>query len=110
MKRGGKLFLQEMRRRLELRDLRSLDRRSMYSIFHPLDVNERLPRELLLEGKRYRWLEMRHLQIVGFLYLPALILAVVVLGSASLNLLLAFAVAGVALLGIFLYVLSARDR
>ena len=82
----------------------------MYSIFHPLDVNERLPRELILEGKRYRWLEMRHLQIVGFLYLPALILAVVVLGSASLNLLLAFAVAGVVLLGIFLYVLSARDR
>ena len=49
----------------------------MYSIFHPLDVNERLPRELILEGKRYRWLEIRHLQIVGFLYLPALILAVV---------------------------------
>src|SRR5438094_566238 len=110
MKRGGKLFLEEMRRRLEMRDLRSLERRSMYSIFHPLDVNERLPRELILEGKRYRWLEIRHLQIVGFLYLPALILAVVVLGSASLNLLLAFAIAGVALLGIFLYVLSARDR
>src|SRR5207247_10920492 len=104
MKRGGKLFLQEMRRRLELRDLRSLDRRSMYSIFHPLDANERLPRELLLEGKRYRWLEMRHLQIVGFLYLPALILAVVVLGSASLNLLLASALARVAALCSFLEV------
>jgi len=31
------------------RDLRSLDRRSMNSIFAPLDPNERLPRELLLE-------------------------------------------------------------
>ena len=34
------------------RDLRSLDRRSMYSIFAPLDADERLPRELILEGKR----------------------------------------------------------
>jgi len=81
----------------------------MYSILHPLDVNERLPRELLLEGRRYRWLEMRHLQIVGFLYLPALILMVVVIGSANFSLLLAFAVAGIALLGVFLYVVSARE-
>jgi len=81
----------------------------MYSIFHPLDVNERLPRELLLEGRRNRWLDMRHLQVIGFLYLPALILVVVVLGSANLSLLLAFAVAGVALLAVYLYVLSARE-
>jgi len=81
----------------------------MYSIFHPLDVNERLPRELLLEGRRNRWLDMRHLQVVGFLYLPALILVVVVLGSANLSLLLAFAVAGVALLAVYLYALAARE-
>ncbi|OLB94369.1 MAG: hypothetical protein E6I72_12865 [Chloroflexi bacterium] len=81
----------------------------MYSIFHPLDVNERLPRELLLEGRRNRWLDMRHLQVIGFLYLPALILVVVVLGSANLSLLLAFAVAGVALLAVYLYVLAARE-
>src|SRR5438270_10453510 len=99
-----------MRRHLELRDLRSLERRSMYSIFHPLDANERLPRELISEGRRYRWLEMRHLELLGFLYLPALILAIVVMGSAHLNLLLAFAVAGVALLGVFAYVLSAKHQ
>ena len=81
----------------------------MYSIFHPLDVNEQLPRELLLEGRRNRWLDMRHLQVVGFLYLPALILVVVVLGSANLSLLLAFAVAGVALLAVYLYALAARE-
>ena len=81
----------------------------MYSIFHPLDVNERLPRELLLEGRRNRWLDMRHLQVIGFLYLPALILVVVVLGSANLSLLLAFAVAGVALLAVYLYALAARE-
>jgi|ERR671934_1108272 hypothetical protein len=97
-----------MRRRLELRDLRSLERRSMYSIFHPLDVNERLPRELILEGRRYRWLELRHLEILGFVYLPLLILTVVILGSFSM--LVAFAVAGVAFAGVFAYVLSARYR
>ena len=97
-----------MRRRLELRDLRNLERRSMYSIFHPLDANERLPRELILEGRRYRWLEVRHLEILGFLYLPALILTVVVIGSVSMT--VAFVVAGAALLGVFAYVLSARTR
>ena len=38
--------------RPELRDLRSLERRSMYSIFAPLDASERLPRELLQRGRR----------------------------------------------------------
>jgi hypothetical protein len=33
--------------------MRSLDRRSMDSIFAPLDPNERLPRELLLERSRF---------------------------------------------------------
>jgi TRAP-type mannitol/chloroaromatic compound transport system permease large subunit len=97
-----------MRRRLELRDLRSLERRSMYSIFHPLDVDERLPRELILEGRRYRWLELRHIEILGFVYLPLLILTVVVLGSFSMA--LAFAVAGVAFAAVFAYVLSAKYR
>jgi hypothetical protein len=80
----------------------------MYSIFHPLDVNERLPRELIIEGRRYRWLEMRHLEILGFLYLPALILTIVVLGSLSM--IVAFAVAGVALLATFAFVLSVNRR
>jgi hypothetical protein len=97
-----------LRQRLELRDLRSLERRSMYSIFHPLDVNERLPRELLLEGRRYRWLELRHLEIFGFLYLPAIILTVVVVGSFSMA--VAFAVASLSLVGVFAYVLSAKRR
>jgi hypothetical protein len=95
-------------KRLELRDLRSLERRSMYSIFHPLDVNERLPRELILEGRRYRWVELRHLEIFGFLYLPALILTIVVVGTFSMA--LAFAVAGLSLLGAFAFVVAAKSR
>lgn len=36
---------------LEERDLRSLERASMYSIFGPLDENEPVPRRLQLEDK-----------------------------------------------------------
>ena len=57
------------------RYLRSLERRSMYSIFAPLDPAERLPRELILErppcffwgvrlGRRY---------LAGLLWVPALL-------------------------------------
>jgi hypothetical protein len=54
------------------RDLRSLDRRSMYSIFAPLDANERLPRELILESKRHRTIGRR--EVAGALWLPAVFL------------------------------------
>jgi hypothetical protein len=98
-----------MGRRLELRDLRSLERRSMYSIFHPLDPNERLPRELILEGRRYRFFERRTLFMwVGVLYLPALMLTVVVLGSFSLGALVVFGTAALALAGVYLYTIFAK--
>jgi hypothetical protein len=99
-----------MRRRLELRDLRSLERRSMYSIFHPLDPNERLPRELMLEGRRHRLFEIKSLLTwVGALYLPALILIVVVLGSLNVNAMVAAGVSGLALLGVYVFVLATRS-
>src|SRR5690242_20794100 len=97
-----------MGRRLELRDLRSLERRSMYSIFHPLDPNERLPRELMLEGRRHRLFEIGTLLTwVGFLYLPALILVVVILGS--LNVAVAVGIAGAGLLAVYAYVVATRS-
>ncbi len=99
-----------MRRRLELRDLRSLERRSMYSIFHPLDPNERLPRELMLEGRPHRLFEIQSLLTwVGVLYLPVLLLTVVVMGSLNINVVVAFGVAGLGLLGVYVYVLSTRS-
>ena len=108
---GGKLFLRAMPHHLELRNLRSLERKSMYSIFHPLDPNERLPRELILEGRRHRWFAQRTLfGLVGTLYLPGLILTIVVLGSLNLSLVFAFAIAGVVLALVFVYVLAARQR
>ena len=60
----------------EERELRSLDRRSMYSIFAPLDAEERLPRELILEGKRHRIIGRR--ELAGALWLPTLFLILAV--------------------------------
>ena|SRR5215472_2338167 len=97
-----------MGRRLELRDLRSLQRRSMYSIFHPLDVNERLPRELLL--RRKRMIDNYRLQLAAVLYLPALMLALVVMGSVGVNALVTFGVCGLLLVGFFIYALSGKYR
>ena len=56
--------------------MRSLDRRRMYEIFAPLDADERLPRELLLEGRRFRSVGRR--ELAGFLWLPALLVSLTV--------------------------------
>lgn len=82
----------------------------MYSIFHPLDANERLPRELVLEGKRHRLMELRHLEIAAALYLPALIFAIVLMGSVQVSVLAAFAIAGLVFTGFLVYVVAARSR
>ena len=54
-------------------DLRSLDRQRMYEIFAPLDVDERLPRELVMEGRRFKSLGRR--EAAGILWLPSLLLS-----------------------------------
>jgi hypothetical protein len=97
-------------RTLQERDLRSLDRRSMYSIFHPLDAGERLPRELILEGDRHRLMDIRRLELAGALYLPTLMLTLLVMGSLGVNGLVAFGVAGLLLVAFLLYALSWKNR
>jgi uncharacterized membrane protein YhaH (DUF805 family) len=72
-------------RRLEERELRSLERKSMYSIFAPLDADERLPRELILEARRYRALGRR--ELAGILWLPSLFLVLTVAGWRELSVL-----------------------
>jgi hypothetical protein len=42
----------------------------MYSIFAPLDPDEPLPRELLLEAKRHRTVGRR--EVAGMVWIPAL--------------------------------------
>ena len=60
-----------MRTQLRDGDMRSLERKRMYEIFAPLDADERLPRELLLEGRRFRSVGRR--ELAGLLWLPALL-------------------------------------
>jgi hypothetical protein len=45
----------------------------MYSIFAPLDPEERLPRELLMEQRRFRSVGRR--EAAGLLWLPALLVS-----------------------------------
>ena len=65
--------------RLEARDLRSLERRSMYSIFAPLDANERLPRELLQGSRRYPRAGRRELAVV--LWYPIALVLLTIFGA-----------------------------
>jgi len=51
--------------------LRSLERKSMETIFAPLDANEPLPRELLKDARRYKTLG--RWELAGALWLPALV-------------------------------------
>src|SRR5258708_17385096 len=83
----------------EGRDLRSLERRSMYSIFAPLDADERLPRELILEAKRHKTLGRR--ELAGALWLPALFLIVALISWARFSALQAFGLVSLLFCGVW---------
>jgi hypothetical protein len=83
----------------------------MYSIFHPLDPNERLPRELIREGNRHRWVSGGWLfSLVGTFYLPGLLLAIIVLASLHVSPPLAFGIGGVGLVGVYAFTIWARTK
>jgi hypothetical protein len=86
--------------------MRSLDRRRMYEIFAPLDADERLPRELLLEGRRYRSLGRR--EAAGVLWLPSLLLTLYVVNWLGLGGPVAIAVAVSVLVGLVLFAQSGK--
>lgn len=92
------------------RDLRSLDRPGLYTVFRPLDPNERLPRELLFERREgLTWgLRMGRQHIAGALWLPTLLATLAgvtwVAGSAAVALI----VAVVLLLCFWAYAFSKR--
>ena len=90
------------------RDLRSLERRSMYAIFAPLDPNERLPRELIMEGKRHRMLGRR--ELAGALWLPALFLILFLAGWGKVDAATAIAVIASAFVGLWAFVLFGDRR
>ena len=82
----------------------------MYSIFPPLDVNERLLRELMLEGRRKPWIDSNRFQLAAVLYLPVLMLAFVVMGSVGVDAMVALGVCGLLLVGFFIYALTGKYR
>ena len=88
------------------REMRSLERRSLHSIFAPLDPDERLPRELLLERRAaLPWPDWGFVigrqHVAGLLWLPALLLTLAFF--AWLGSLLAALVAVVLLLVAFTF-------
>ena len=85
------------------RDLRSLERRSMYAIFAPLDPDERLPRELILESKRHRMLG--RWELAGALWLPALFLILFLAGWGKLDAAAAVAVIATVFVGLWAFAL-----
>ena len=87
----------------EERELRSLDRRSMYSIFAPLDANERLPRELILEAKRHKTLGRR--ELAGALWLRALFLIIALMSWARFSALEAFGLVSLLYGGFWAFIL-----
>jgi hypothetical protein len=91
-------------------DMRSLERRRMYTIFRPLDANEPLPREKLVEGRRHLIGEVRRLEVAAALYLPAFFLAIYVMGSAGVPPLIAFGVVGLMFVAFFVWVVSGKYR
>jgi hypothetical protein len=96
------------RRNTELRDLRSLERRSMYSIFSPLDAEEALPREMVLEARRHRTVGRR--ELAGVMWLPALCGVLVVASWARLPALPTLALVGGTLAGFSGFAFSRRPR
>jgi hypothetical protein len=87
-------------------DMRSLDRRRMYEIFAPLDAEERLPRELLMEGRRFRSLGRR--EAAGILWLPSLLLSLTAVKWMGGGAAAAVAAAGGLLLALGLFAKSGK--
>ncbi len=82
----------------------------MCSIFHPLEVNEQLPGELMLEGRRKRLIDSTRFQLAAVLYLPVLMLAFVVMGSVGASGLVTDGVCGLLLVGFSIYAVSSEFR
>jgi hypothetical protein len=84
--------------------LRSLERERMYTIFAPLDANEPLPRELLIEARRHRTVGRR--ELAGFLWLPALVVVSFIAQWIQLNAPVTLASMALLLIGLVVFVRS----
>jgi len=87
---------------------RSLERKSMETIFAPLDDNEPLPRELIQEARRYRALGRR--ELAGALWLPVFAAVLVLAGWASVNGPVVLAVLAILLIGFGAFAMSGERK
>jgi hypothetical protein len=100
----------------DVRDLRSLERRSMYSIFAPLDPNERLPRERLLERPPRLGLSLlarnrkrlARWELAVAISLPAFFLLLAAAGSANLGGIITAGMVALLVLGLVVLGISGR--
>jgi hypothetical protein len=99
--------------------MRSLNRRSMYSIFAPLDPNEPLPRELRHESRRFRLFGGQvplnedaadRRQLAGLLWLPALGLVLLLTAWAGVNVFLVLGSVVMLFVGTWLFAGSGRRK
>lgn len=84
-------------------DLRSLDRARMYTIFKPLNVDDRLPREQFLAARRYRTLG--RWELAGASWLPILVVIMTVGGWMHLPSGVSLAAIAVSFLSLLAYAL-----
>jgi hypothetical protein len=84
--------------------LRSLERKSMETIFAPLDPNEALPRELLKDARRYKTLGRR--ELAGAMWLPALLVVLFLAAWSSVGTTMALGAVGLLLLGFVVFAIS----
>jgi hypothetical protein len=87
-------------------DLRSLERKSMYAIFSPLDPEERLPREMVEEGRRYRKVGRR--ELAGVLWLPVVFVLLTIFGWTGASAPVALVASIVTLGALFVFAFSGR--
>jgi hypothetical protein len=88
--------------------LRSLERKSMDSIFAPLDANEPLPRELLKDARRYKTLG--RWELAGALWLPALVVVLFLGAWGDVGTTMALGAVGLLLLGFVVFAITGRRR
>jgi hypothetical protein len=87
---------------------RSLERKSMETIFAPLDDKEPLPRELIQDARRYRPLGRR--ELAGALWLPAFALVLVLAGWMNVNGPIVLGALALLLAAFVLFALSGRRK
>ena len=88
--------------------LRSLERKSMETIFAPLDVNEPLPRELVKDARRYKTLGRR--ELAGALWLPALVAVLFLAAWSDVGTTMTLGAVGLLLLGFVVFAVIGERR